>query len=103
MVARGSATSMGPKGWNPNPHLKGAMADGAMESHVVVVLNIGKTLIPCTYMIRVVHEQDVHNHLIVNLYLVVCLWVERSGFSELGVQQRPENRPKCVEEPVVPI
>jgi hypothetical protein len=60
---------------------------GAMESPVVVVLNIGKTLIPCTWMLRVVHAQDVHNHLIDDLCLAISLGVERSGFSELGVQQ----------------
>jgi hypothetical protein len=58
-----------------------------MESPVVTVLNIGETLIPCTWMLRVVHAQDVHNHLIDDLCLVICLGVERSGFSELGVQQ----------------
>jgi hypothetical protein len=63
------------------------MVDGAMESPVVTVLNIGETLIPCTWMLRVVHAQDVHNHPIDNLCLAICLGVERSGFSELGVQQ----------------
>jgi hypothetical protein len=58
-----------------------------MESHVVAYLNIGNTLIPCTWMLRVVHAQDVHNHLIDDLCLATSLGVERSGFSELGVQQ----------------
>jgi hypothetical protein len=62
------------------------MASGAMESPVVVVLNIGKTLIPCMQMLRFVHAQDVHNHLIDKLYLAISLGVESSGFSELGVQ-----------------
>jgi hypothetical protein len=44
----------------------------------------------------------VHNHLINDLCLVVGLGVERSGFCELGFQNRPETRPKCVEELVVP-
>jgi hypothetical protein len=87
VVARGSATSMGPKGWNPNPTLNGLWNGGAMESPVVTVLNIGETLIPCMWMLRVVHAQDVHNHPIDDLCLVVCLGVESSGFSELGVQQ----------------
>jgi hypothetical protein len=63
------------------------MVGGAMESPVVVVLNIGKTLIPCTWILRVIHAQDVHNHLIDDLYLAIGLRVEGSGFSELGVQQ----------------
>jgi hypothetical protein len=58
-----------------------------MESPVVVVLNIGKTLIPCTWMLRVIHAQDVHNHPIDDLCLAIGLRVEGSGFSELGVQQ----------------
>ena len=57
------------------------MSSGAMESPVVTVLNIGETLIPSTRMLRVVHAQDVHNHSIDDLCLVVCLGVERSGFS----------------------
>jgi hypothetical protein len=43
------------------------MADGAMESPIVTVLNIGKTLIPCTWILRVIHMRDVHNHLIDDL------------------------------------
>jgi hypothetical protein len=52
----------------------------------VVVLNIGETLIPGMHMLRVVHAQDVHNHLIDDLCLAIGLGVEISGFSELGVQ-----------------
>ena len=58
-----------------------------MESPVVTVLNIGENMIPCTWMLRVVHAQDVHNHLIDGLCLAVGFGVENSGFSELGVQQ----------------
>jgi hypothetical protein len=38
-------------------------------------------------ILRVIHAQDVHNHLIDDLYLAISLRVEGSGFSELGVQQ----------------
>jgi hypothetical protein len=69
------------------PHVKGAMTGGAMESSVLVVLNIGKTLIPCMWMLRVIHAQDVHNHLIDDLCLAIYLWVEGSEFIEFGVQQ----------------
>jgi hypothetical protein len=82
---------------------KWAMVGGTMESPVVVVLDIWETLIPCTGMLRIVHVQDVHNHLINNLGLEIGLGVERSGFCELGVQQRPETQPKGVEEPVFSI
>jgi hypothetical protein len=58
-----------------------------MESPVVIVLNIGETLIRCKWILRVVHAHDVHNHLIDNFCLVIYLGVESNGFSELGVQQ----------------
>jgi hypothetical protein len=61
------------------------MVGRAMESHVVTIFSIGKTLILCTWILRVVHVQDVHNHLIEDLCLVICLGVESSGFSELDV------------------
>jgi hypothetical protein len=63
------------------------MASGSMESPIVSVLNIGKTLIPCMWILRVVNAQDVHNHSIDDLCLAVSLGVESSVFSELGVQQ----------------
>ena len=62
------------------------MVGGAMESPIVNVLNIGEALIPCAWMLRVVHAQDVHNHLIEDLCLVISLGVESIGFSDLGVQ-----------------
>jgi hypothetical protein len=65
------------------------------------VLDIWETLIPCTRILRIIHAQDVHNHLIDDLGLAIGLGVESSGFCELGVQQRPETRPKGVEEPIV--
>ena len=71
----------GSQGLESQTHLKWAMVIGAMEIHVVTVLNIGETLIPYTWILRFVHAQDVHNHLIDNLCLVICLGVERSGFS----------------------
>jgi hypothetical protein len=63
------------------------MVGGAMDNLIIVVLNIGKTLIQCTWMLQVIHAKDVHNHLIDNLCLAIGLRVEGSGFSELGVQQ----------------
>ena len=58
-----------------------------MESPVVTLLNIWETLIPCTWILRVVNAQNVHNNLIEDLYLDVFLGVESSEFSDLGVQQ----------------
>jgi hypothetical protein len=36
-------------------HLKCVMASGVMESSIVVVMNIGKTLIECMHMFKIVH------------------------------------------------
>jgi hypothetical protein len=63
------------------------MADGPMENIFVDMLNIGKTLIPCTWIIRFIHADHVHNHPIDDLCLDISLRVEGNGFSELGVQQ----------------
>jgi hypothetical protein len=93
----------GSQGLESQTHLKWAMASGTMESPVVTMLDIWETLIPCTWMLRIVHAQDVHNHLIDDLCLAISLGVESSGFCELGVQQRPETQPKGVEEPVVSV
>jgi hypothetical protein len=91
------------QGLESQTHLKWAIIGGTMESPVVTVLDIWETLVPCTGMFRIVHAQDVHNHPIDDLGLAIGLGVERSGFCELGVQQRPETRPKVAEEPAVSI
>jgi hypothetical protein len=65
--------------------MKGAMVSGAMESPIVVLMNIGKNLIPCTWILRVIHAKDVHNHIIEDLCLAISLRVEGNGFIELGV------------------
>jgi hypothetical protein len=57
-----------------------------MESPIVTVLDIWETLVPCTWMLRILHARDVHNHSIDYLYLDIGLGVERSGFYELSVQ-----------------
>ena len=75
--------------WDPRvesqPHLKWAMAGGAMESPVVAMLNIGKTLIPCVRVLGIIHAQDMHNHSIYDLGLAIYLRVEGCVFGELGV------------------
>jgi hypothetical protein len=58
------------------PHLKGVVVGRAMERSVVVVLNIGETLIPCAWMLGVVHAQDMNDHLIDDLCLAISLGVE---------------------------
>jgi hypothetical protein len=57
-----------------------------MKAFVVVMLNIGETLILCAWMFGVVHAQNIHDHSINNLCLAISFWVEGNGFGELGVQ-----------------
>jgi hypothetical protein len=57
-----------------------------MNRSIVVLLNIGETLIPCAQMFGVVHVQDMHNHSGYDLCLVIRLGVEGSVFGELSVQ-----------------
>jgi hypothetical protein len=93
----------GSQGLESQTHLKWAMVDRTMEIPFVTVLDIGETLVPCMWMLRIVHAQDVHNHPIDDLCFAIGLGVESSGFCELGVQQRPETRPKRDEELVVSV
>jgi hypothetical protein len=93
----------GSQGLESQMHLKWAMAIGTMESPVVTMLDIWKTLVPCTWMLKIVHAQDVHNYLIDDLCLAIYLGMESNGFCELRVQQRPKTRPKGAEEPVVSV
>ena len=72
-----------------------------MYGSIVTVLNIGKTLILCAWMLGIVHAQDMHDHPVDDLDLDTQLGVEGRGFGELGVQSSPEAQPKCVEESVV--
>jgi hypothetical protein len=56
-----------------------------MYGVVVTVLNIGKTLIPCAWMLGIVHAQNMHDHHVDDLGLAICLGVEGHGFGDLGV------------------
>jgi hypothetical protein len=86
MDARGSEISYGTQWLKSQPHLKGAMVGSAMYDSIVIVLNIGKTLIPCAWMLGIVHVQNMHDHLVDDLGLAICLGVEGLGFGKLGVQ-----------------
>jgi hypothetical protein len=58
-----------------------------MYGSVVTMLNIGKNLIPCVWMIGIVHVQDMKDHPVDDLGLYILLWVEGSGFVDIGVHQ----------------
>jgi hypothetical protein len=58
-----------------------------MYGSIVVVLNIGKNLIPGVGVLGILHAHDVHNHLVDNLGLAIRMGVERRGLGEFGFQQ----------------
>ena len=47
-----------------------------MEGSILFVLNTRMDIISCTWMLRVVHSHDVHNHPIDDLFLSISLGVE---------------------------
>ena len=59
----------------------------AMKSSVIAMINIRKALIPYVGMFRIVHSHNMHNHPIDYLYFSICLGVEGSRFSDLGIHQ----------------
>ena len=63
------------------------VANRAMNSLVLSMLHIRKVVIPCAWMFGFGHLQDVHDHPINHLCLVVSLGMEGSVFGELGIQQ----------------
>ena len=67
-------------------HLKRVMASRAVESPVVVVLNIREALFPCAWILGVVHAQNVYDHPVDNLCLTISLRMEGYGLSDFGVQ-----------------
>jgi len=83
----------------PQTHLKGAMINRAMDGSVVAMLNIRKNLITCAWMFGIVHPQDMDNHHVDYLCFSISLWVEGSGFGQLGVHHRPYDGPKSAQEP----
>jgi hypothetical protein len=46
---------IGSQGLESQTHLKWAIVGGTMKIHVLTMLDIWKTLIPCTGMLRIVH------------------------------------------------
>jgi hypothetical protein len=73
----------------PQAHLKRVVANRVVEDSVVAMLNIRKALIPCAWMFRIVHPQDMDNHPANYLYFFISLWVEGSRFGQLGIHHRP--------------
>jgi hypothetical protein len=57
-----------------------------MQGSVVAMLDIGKTLIPCVRVLGIIHVHDMHDHLVYDLGLAICMGVEGRGFGEISVQ-----------------
>ena len=70
---------------------------------IIAMLYIGEALIPCAWILWVLHAQNVYNHPVDDLYLAISLGMERCGLGELGVQHWLEVGPKCAEEPTIVI
>jgi hypothetical protein len=58
-----------------------------MQGSVVAMLNTGENFITCARFLGIIHVQDMHDHLIYDLDLAICLGVEGHGFGEIGIQQ----------------
>ena len=44
-----------------------------MDNYIVVMMEIGEDFIPCAWMLRVVHVQEVYDHPIDKIYLAISL------------------------------
>ena len=71
-------------------HFKGTVTSRDMEKSVIIVLLIGMSLIPCSWMLGVVHAEYVNYHHVDELCLAVSLGIECSRHGELGLQYCPE-------------
>jgi len=57
----------------PKAHVKGDMANRVVEGSVIAMLNMWKEIIPCTWMLGIVHEWNMKNHHVDHLYLSIYL------------------------------
>ena len=57
-----------------------------MEGPIIAMLYIGEALIPCAWILLVVHMQNVYNHIVDDLFLAISLGMESCGLGELGIQ-----------------
>jgi hypothetical protein len=86
----------GSQGLESQTHLKWAMAGGTMESLIVTVLDIWETLIPCMWMLRIVHVQYVHNH-----RLMTSVWPLVWGWKAVDFVSLVSNRDQRLDQKVL--
>jgi hypothetical protein len=84
---KGKCNINGTRWLKSQPHLKGVLAGLAMEIFIIAMMNIEDTLIPCAWILGVVHVKDIHDHPLGNLYLAISLGVGFHGFGEIGVHE----------------
>jgi hypothetical protein len=60
----------------PQAYIKRDMSNREVDGSIIDILNIWKDLIPCTWMLGIVYEKDMHNHPIDH-----CWITERGGES----------------------
>lgn len=56
-----------------------------MEIPSVVFLDIGEDFLPCAWMLKAIHVQNVYNHPIVDLCLAIGFGLEIHGLIDLGI------------------
>jgi len=61
------------------------MASWVMEIPSVVFLDIGEDFLPCAWMLKAIHVQNVYNHPIVDLCLAIGFGLEIHGLIDLGI------------------
>jgi hypothetical protein len=61
------------KSLDTQAHIKRVVENKIVKGFVVVVLNIRKAFIPCMWIIRVVHFEDMYNHH-VNYFCLSMFW-----------------------------
>jgi len=65
------------------------VANRDLEGSAIDMLNISEALIPCTWMVGVVHLQYMHNHLVDHLFFPIYFGMKGNRFGQLGVHQIP--------------
>lgn len=68
-------------------HQNGSIASWAMESSIIVVLNIMESVITCACMLGVIHSQNVQDQHVDDVYLTIIVGVECNWFGDLGVKK----------------
>jgi hypothetical protein len=89
----GITISISVNGWNTQ-HTQKGFTDKTIKSFVLVVLNIRKAFVPCTWMLKVVNFEYMYNNHAKYLHMY-------NQLGRLGVRHGPNVEPKDTQEPIV--